>query len=92
MTRAGDGTPLRVAVWGTGGVGALAVGAVARRPDLELVAVRVHDPAKVGVDAGPLAGLGPLGVVNAVPAVPAAPPGLVGALDLPLTLPVRPFG
>ena len=47
--------PLRVVQWSTGGVGALALSAIARRPDLELVGVFVHDPAKVGRDAGTLA-------------------------------------
>jgi len=55
--------PIRVAVWGTGGVGAIAIGAVADRHELELVAVRVHDPAKSGRDAGELAGLAPIGVL-----------------------------
>src|SRR3954454_13560612 len=54
--------PIKVAVWGTGGVGAIAVQVVAERPDLELVAVRVHDPAKAGRDAGELVGRAPLGV------------------------------
>ena len=53
----------RVAVWGTGGVGALAISAIHERPDLDLVAVRVQDPAKVGRDAGELAGRGPIGVL-----------------------------
>src|SRR5689334_17424618 len=54
--------PIRVAVWGTGGVGAIAVQVIAHRPDLELVAVRVHDPAKSGRDAGELIGRAPLGL------------------------------
>jgi hypothetical protein len=41
---------LRVGQWATGGVGALSVAAMAERPDLELVGVVVHDPAKVGTD------------------------------------------
>jgi hypothetical protein len=53
---------MRVVVWSTGGVGAIAVDAVRRRPDLELVGVWVHSPDKVGKDAGELAGIGPLGV------------------------------
>jgi hypothetical protein len=52
----------RVAVWSTGGVGSHAVDAVHRRPDLELVGVWVHNPDKVGKDAGALAGLEPIGV------------------------------
>lgn len=44
-------------VWGTGNVGRAAVRAVDAHPGLKLVAVVVHDPAKVGQDAGTLAGL-----------------------------------
>ena len=44
-------------VWGTGNVGRAAIRAVAAHPGLELAAVVVHDPAKVGRDAGELAGL-----------------------------------
>jgi hypothetical protein len=54
--------PLRVVVWATGGVGSIAIDAVARRPDLELVGVWVHSPDKEGRDAGELAGREPLGV------------------------------
>jgi 2,4-diaminopentanoate dehydrogenase len=53
---------MRVVVWSTGGVGAIAIDAVSRRPDLELVGVWVHSPDKVGKDAGELAGIGSLGV------------------------------
>jgi len=52
----------RVVVWSTGGVGSIAIDAITRRPDLELVGVWVHSPEKVGKDAGELAGGGPLGV------------------------------
>jgi len=52
----------RVVGWSTGGVGRLAIRAVARRPDLELVGVWVHSAEKDGVDAGTLAGLDHLGV------------------------------
>ncbi|MEU1328939.1 dihydrodipicolinate reductase [Streptomyces sp. NPDC005865] len=45
-------------VWGTGNVGRAAVRAVEAHPGLTLAAVLVHDPAKVGRDAGELAGLG----------------------------------
>lgn len=54
--------PLRVVVWSTGGVGKVAIDAVRRRPDLELVGVWVHSADKVGRDAGELAGGDPLGV------------------------------
>lgn len=35
-------TPSKVAVWSTGGIGAIAIRAVHRRPDLELVGVWVR--------------------------------------------------
>jgi hypothetical protein len=54
--------PLRVVVWSTGGIGAIAVQAIARRSDLDLVGVWVHSPDKVGVDAGVLTGGEPIGV------------------------------
>ncbi|GLE54360.1 NAD(P)H-dependent amine dehydrogenase family protein [Mycobacterium montefiorense] len=53
---------MRVVVWSTGGVGSIAIDAIGRRPDLELVGVWVHSPDKVGKDAGELAGLEPIGV------------------------------
>jgi 2,4-diaminopentanoate dehydrogenase len=54
---------LRVVVWGTGNVGRPAIRAVAGHRDLELVGVVVSNPAKVGRDAGDLAGIEPLGVL-----------------------------
>src|SRR3984957_7184764 len=54
---------LRTLVWSTGGVGTIAIDAIIRRPDLELVGVWVHSPDKVGKDAGELAGCEPLGVI-----------------------------
>lgn len=57
-----DDKPSRVVVWSTGGVGSIAVNAVHRRPDLELVGVWVHSPEKVGHDAGELAGGESIGV------------------------------
>jgi hypothetical protein len=53
----------RVAIWGTGHVGRLAITCVLDAPDLELSAVIVHDPAKDGVDAGELCGRPPTGIV-----------------------------
>ncbi|MEV5981322.1 dihydrodipicolinate reductase [Streptomyces sp. NPDC052114] len=44
-------------VWGTGNVGRAAVRAVEAHPALSLAAVLVHSPAKVGRDAGELAGM-----------------------------------
>ncbi|MCX4679537.1 dihydrodipicolinate reductase [Streptomyces sp. NBC_01433] len=45
-------------VWGTGNVGRAAIRAVEAHPALALTAVIVHDPGKVGRDAGDLAGAG----------------------------------
>ena len=49
---------LRVVAWCTGNVGRHAIAGIDARPDLELVGVWVSNPAKVGKDAGELAGLG----------------------------------
>ncbi|SEG53739.1 hypothetical protein SAMN04489712_106113 [Thermomonospora echinospora] len=67
-------------VWGTGNVGRLAIRAVDAHPGLELAAVLVHDPGKVGRDAGDLGGLDrALGVTatDDVDAALAAGPGAV---------------
>ncbi|MBK7948477.1 MAG: dihydrodipicolinate reductase [Deltaproteobacteria bacterium] len=53
---------LRVVQWSTGGVGAIALRAIAERPDLELAGVWVHSPDKHGRDAGELAGGARLGL------------------------------
>ena len=58
--------PIRVVEWSTGYLGRMAVEAIDARPELELVGVFVSDPAKVGVDAGRLAGMDrDLGVAEA---------------------------
>lgn len=50
-------------VWGTGNVGRAALRSVDAHPDLELTGVIVHDPDKVGRDAGDLGVVGrPLGL------------------------------
>jgi hypothetical protein len=54
--------PVRVAVWSTGGIGSIAIRALQRRPDLELVGVWVHSSDKVDRDAGELAGIGAIGI------------------------------
>src|SRR5947208_369024 len=55
---------LRVVQWTTGNVGRQAVGAIVVHPELELVGVFAHDPAKAGRDAAELCGLDePTGVV-----------------------------
>lgn len=48
----------RVVQWSTGNVGRHAIAGIDARPDLELVGVWVSSDAKVGLDAGALAGLG----------------------------------
>jgi hypothetical protein len=67
-------------VWGTGNVGRAAIRAVEAHPALKLAAVLVHNPDKVGKDAGELAGLGEQLDVTAtddIEAVLAAGPGAV---------------
>jgi 4-hydroxy-tetrahydrodipicolinate reductase len=55
--------PLRVIQWSTGNAGRKALRGILRHPELELVGVHAHDPAKVGRDAAELAGLSePTGV------------------------------
>ena len=49
---------LRVVQWSTGNVGKHTIAGIDARPDLELAGVWVSNPAKVGRDAGELAGLG----------------------------------
>src|SRR5690242_10521667 len=52
----------RVIQWATGVTGMMSLRHVIGRPDLELVGVRVYDPAKAGVDAGVLTGGSKVGV------------------------------
>ena len=52
----------RVIQWATGNTGQRALREVIRHPGLDLVGVRVYDPAKNGVDAGELCGERPIGV------------------------------
>jgi 2,4-diaminopentanoate dehydrogenase len=64
MGQAQGAAPLRVVQWTTGNVGRQAVGAIVSHPELELVGVYAHDPAKVGKDAAELCGLDePTGVL-----------------------------
>ena len=53
----------RVIQWATGITGMMRLRHVIGRPDLELVGVRVYDPAKAGVDAGTLCGLPDTGII-----------------------------
>ncbi|PQM47963.1 hypothetical protein [Mycobacterium talmoniae] len=52
----------KVIQWATGEVGSLCLREILRRPDLELVGLRVYNPDKAGRDAGDLVGLPPSGV------------------------------
>ena len=54
----------RVIQWATGVTGMMALRHVIGRPDLDLVGVRVYDPAKAGIDAGKLCGLADAGVLT----------------------------
>jgi 2,4-diaminopentanoate dehydrogenase len=56
---------LKVAVWGPGSMGVIALRGVIDHPELELVGLVVHSDAKAGRDAGELCGLGPVGVTAA---------------------------
>jgi hypothetical protein len=58
---------LKVVQWATGRIGVESIKGIASHPMLDLVGVGVYDPAKVGRDAGDLAGVEDLGV-SAVPA------------------------
>ena len=52
----------RVVVWSTGGIGSIAIRAIHRRPELDLIGVWVHSDEKVGKDAGELANGEPIGL------------------------------
>ncbi|OBJ94246.1 dihydrodipicolinate reductase [Mycobacterium sp. 1245852.3] len=72
-------TAHRVVVWATGGIGSIAIRAISRRPNLDLVGVWVHSEDKVGKDAGELAGGEPIGLraTNDADALIAAKPDCV---------------
>ena len=53
----------KVVQWATGSVGAVALRAIIEHPLLELVGVLVFDPAKEGLDAGALCGVGDTGIL-----------------------------
>lgn len=55
--------PYRLAVWGTGGLGAACTRELARRTDAVLVGAFTYTDEKAGADLGVLAGGDPLGVV-----------------------------
>ena len=81
---------LRIAVWGSGNVGRPAIRAVTSHPGLDLVALIVADPAKVGRDAGALAGMDPVGVLATND--PSAVLGTVDAVVYAATADTRPAG
>jgi len=54
---------IRVAVWGPGSMGVIALRGVIDHPELELVDLVVHRDVKAGRDAGELCGANPVGVV-----------------------------
>jgi hypothetical protein len=54
---------IRVAVWGPGSMGVIALRGVIDHPELELVDLVVHSDVKGGRDAGQLCGADPVGVV-----------------------------
>jgi len=53
----------RVVQWSTGNVGMFALRSIIEHPDLELVGLLVHSPAKAGQDAGTLCGAPATGVI-----------------------------
>lgn len=54
--------PYRIVQWATGNVGSRALRHVIEHPDMDLVGVWVSNPAKVGKDAGELAGVADTGI------------------------------
>ena len=59
---------IRVAVWGPGSMGVIALRGVIDHPELELVDLVVHSDVKAGRDAGELCGIAPVGVIAATDA------------------------
>jgi 2,4-diaminopentanoate dehydrogenase len=64
---------IRVAVWGPGSMGVIALRGVIDHPELELVDLVVHSDVKAGKDAGKLCGIDQVGVVATTD-----PAGLLG--------------
>jgi 4-hydroxy-tetrahydrodipicolinate reductase len=54
--------PHKLIVWGTGFVGKMVIRELVAHPAFELVGVIVNAPEKDGVDAGEIAGIGPIGI------------------------------
>jgi len=74
-----DSAPIATVVWGTGNIGRTAIRTVLAHRDLALVDVVVHNPAKVGQDAGTLADIDAVGLLatDDVAAVLARRPAVV---------------
>ncbi len=56
-------TPFKIIQWATGEIGKYVIERCANHPDFELVGCWVFTDAKVGLDAGEIAGVGPIGVL-----------------------------
>jgi 2,4-diaminopentanoate dehydrogenase len=69
----------RVVQWATGNVGSRALRHVIEHPDMDLVGVWVSNPAKIGMDAGQLAGVADTGIkaTNAIEDILALKPDCV---------------
>ncbi len=80
----------RVLVWGTGNVGRPAIRAVAAHSDLVLAGVVVHNPDKLGCDAGELAGIEPLGITASASWRDVAERGRIDAVVYTATADIRP--
>lgn len=63
MSELSQTVSLRVAQWATGSVGAYSLRGIIQHPHMELVAVRVYNPAKQGKDAGDLCAMPPTGIL-----------------------------
>ena len=79
MTASSGNKIYRVAQWATGNVGSRALRHVIEHPQMELVGVWVSNPAKVGKDAGELAGTAATGIkaTNSIDDILAAKPDCV---------------
>jgi hypothetical protein len=80
----------RVVVWGTGNVGRPALRAVLAHRDLELAGVIVANPAKVGRDAGEIAGIAPVGVAATADAAALLAAGDIDAVVYTASADTRP--
>jgi hypothetical protein len=56
--------PIRIVLWGTGGVGKAALNCILERPEFELVGHYVRNPDKAGLDSGSFIGRAPVGVTT----------------------------